>query len=54
MRVYLSKLPKGGNDVEDRVLGKAAGRTVRVVEVLGERAGGREGRWGGWDCAVSL
>jgi len=54
MRVYLSKVPKGGNDVEDRVLERAVGRTVGVVEVLGERAGGREGRWGGWDCVVSL
>ncbi|KAI9775243.1 MAG: hypothetical protein M1839_001361 [Geoglossum umbratile] len=52
-RVYLSKVPKGGDDAEDRVLGRDGGKVVGVVEVLGERSGGGEGRWGWWDCVVS-
>jgi hypothetical protein len=51
-RVLLSKVPRRGEDVEDRVLGRGEGREVGVLEVVGERGGGWGGRWGCWECMV--
>ncbi|KAH0542874.1 hypothetical protein FGG08_002734 [Glutinoglossum americanum] len=56
VRVLLSRVMRGGKDAEDRVLGREGGREVSVLEVVGERSGGRGGLWGGWECkdGVSL
>lgn len=50
--VFLSRVPKGREDAEKEYTGGGGGVKVGVLEVLADRYGRREGRWGSFEIGA--
>lgn len=50
--VFLSRVPKGREDSEKEYAGGGGGVKVGVLEVLTDRYGRREGRWGSFEIGA--
>ena len=50
--MFLSRVPKGREDAEKEYAGGGGGVKVGVLEVLTDRYGRREGRWGSFEIGA--
>lgn len=50
--MFLSRVPKGREDSEKQITGGGGEVKVGVLEVLADRYGRREGRWGSFEIGA--